>query len=203
MKPERFDAKIVVEPGKRRPDWNASTSPYGYVLGEALSAMGKEIRRGNEFEAVFWAHQMAISGAVADDFLWERLGMTAVEDCGLANQSLITTIMSLKQMYYALPEYHEDRLAVAAHAVACLARSPKSRYTHELYHAMAQRLRRGELHPEIPDYALDKHTKRGRQMGRGEEHFIEEGAMLANEVEFGTRYRNELRRMAGDDQKNE
>jgi hypothetical protein len=29
----------------------------------------------------------------------------------------------------------------------------------------------------IPDHALDKHTKRGRSMGRGSKHFFEEAAV--------------------------
>lgn len=33
----------------------------------------------------------------------------------------------------------------------------------------------------VPDYALDKHTMRGKQMSRGVKHFVEEGAILRNE----------------------
>ena len=32
----------------------------------------------------------------------------------------------------------------------------------------------------MPEYALDKHTRRGKGLGRGMKHFYEEGAMLAN-----------------------
>jgi hypothetical protein len=32
---------------------------------------------------------------------------------------------------------------------------------------------------EIPDYALDMHTKAGRALGRGAAHFYEEGAVIA------------------------
>ena len=35
--------------------------------------------------------------------------------------------------------------------------------------------------PEIPDYALDKHTQRGNTMGRGIQHFLTEGCKLENE----------------------
>jgi hypothetical protein len=34
---------------------------------------------------------------------------------------------------------------------------------------------------EMPDYALDKHTFRGMNMGRGMKHFVEEGSKVANE----------------------
>lgn len=36
----------------------------------------------------------------------------------------------------------------------------------------------------MPDYALDKHTGRGKKMGRGLKHFIEEGAKLNNTDEY-------------------
>ena len=32
--------------------------------------------------------------------------------------------------------------------------------------------------PEIPDYALDMHTMKGKAMGRGLDHFRSEGAKL-------------------------
>lgn len=34
---------------------------------------------------------------------------------------------------------------------------------------------------EVPDFAYDKHTTRGRAMGRGAEHFFDVGAVLVNE----------------------
>jgi hypothetical protein len=35
---------------------------------------------------------------------------------------------------------------------------------------------------EIPDEALDMHTARGRQMGRGKQHFLDESGRLVNET---------------------
>jgi hypothetical protein len=40
---------------------------------------------------------------------------------------------------------------------------------------------------EIPDFALDVHTSRGQRMGRGVNHFFDEGARCANEVFFGSK----------------
>jgi hypothetical protein len=37
----------------------------------------------------------------------------------------------------------------------------------------------GEV-PEIPDYAYDKHTMKGKRLGRGANHFRKEGAKLEN-----------------------
>ena len=39
-----------------------------------------------------------------------------------------------------------------------------------------------KLKRDIPDCALDKHTARGKRMGRGAEHFFAEGIKLTNET---------------------
>jgi hypothetical protein len=38
-----------------------------------------------------------------------------------------------------------------------------------------------KLKREVPDYTLDKHTARGKRLGRGAERFFAEGIKLANE----------------------
>ena len=35
----------------------------------------------------------------------------------------------------------------------------------------------------IPDYAFDRHTQKNRKIGRGIDHFYNEGTMLSNQVE--------------------
>lgn len=46
--------------------------------------------------------------------------------------------------------------------------------------ALTQRYHRREGLVGVPDYALDKHTQRGKSMGRGLEHFIKEGSLLVD-----------------------
>jgi hypothetical protein len=38
------------------------------------------------------------------------------------------------------------------------------------------------VRPDVPDVALDVHTRRGQLMGRGLVHFLEEGAQVENEL---------------------
>ena len=45
--------------------------------------------------------------------------------------------------------------------------------------------------PEIPDYALDMHTRRGGKMGRGINHFYEEGSKVSPDM--GSKYKEEGR----------
>jgi hypothetical protein len=61
-------------------------------------------------------------------------------------------------------------------AALMIVRAPKSRIVD---HATLWALDTMEL-LEIPDWCLDRHTRRGRQMGRGRPHFWEEGALLAD-----------------------
>lgn len=193
----RMDADIK-SGGIRGVDWQNSTSPKGYNLAEVLSAVIKEIRRGKEEEAFFWALEMAISGKEAEKFLWECLAVCSIEDIGLANPSALLQVQATEKLYFTLPERKEDgrRFLVLAHIVAYLARSPKTRYSNELCGAVIQKAVKSEMLPEIPDYALDFHVKRGRDMGRGLSHYLAEAATLENEDKsFPTNFRDYLLRM--------
>lgn len=173
---------IVFKVGNRRPDWNASTTLNNrYSLAEVLSAVIKEIRRGNREEAVFWAHQMCSGGPEAIEFLWESLTICAMEDVGLADPNAINTVMNAKRFFFELPSGYVARDLTVAFATAFLADRPKSRLIDEMLFDMMQALDENEPTREIPDYALDHHTKRGRDLGRGELFFFQEAAKLHNE----------------------
>ena len=75
-----------------------------------------------------------------------------------------------------------DRFLFAAHAIRVLATSPKDRMTDELPTGSHIRQTTKGVRPEIPDVALDVHTRRGQLMGRGLVHFLVEGAQVENEV---------------------
>lgn len=190
-----FNAKIIMGNTGRRVAWDGSYSPDGYRLSEVISAMGKEIRRGNDELAAFWAYQMMISGAEAEDFLWERLRIIALEDVGLANPNALLVVCEAKRLYYDLPSKNFDRMAVGSHATIYLARCRKTRYSWELFEDMRERARSGtEVLPKIPDCALDKHLPRIREtMGRDALHYLTEAAHLENEDDsFTTMYRERL-----------
>jgi hypothetical protein len=78
---------------------------------------------------------------------------------------------------------HKDDRSVAErlfliHAVLICVRAKKSRTVDTalitMYEAERPRM-------EIPDCAIDLHTLKGRRMGRGVDHFFDEGAKLENE----------------------
>jgi len=71
----------------------------------------------------------------------------------------------------------EARLMVG-NAIRMMARAPKSRAGCHFAAAIGLRSMLEDFAPQIPDYALDMHTMKGKAMGRGLDHFREEGAKL-------------------------
>jgi hypothetical protein len=66
------------------------------------------------------------------------------------------------------------------HAVVLLVTARNNRVVdHALIHHFGNH---ATLKRDIPDCALDKHTARGKRLGRGAEHFFAEGIKLDNEA---------------------
>ena len=84
-------------------------------------------------------------------------------------------------MHQRLPRPRGDRYLFAIHAVRFLCQCQKDRSSDELLNWLARAVERG-LRPVIPDYALDLHTRRGQEMGRGLRHFLLEGAQVAPQL---------------------
>jgi replication-associated recombination protein RarA len=148
----------------------------GYYLDEVTSALQKEIRRCKEYEAVYWALELESFNYKA---LWNRLKVIASEDVGLANPIAPMLVNNLEASYLKAKEKEKGESALfVVNAALFLARSPKSRMVGNLLIAVSS----AEKRLEMPDYAIDKHTIRGRKMGRGLEHFFAEGAKTENQA---------------------
>lgn len=160
--------------------WAQETTASGLAADEVISSLQKSIRRGEVHNAVLCAHDLSAAGAALDEVLWDRLHVIAVEDVGLATPDAIVVVEALCAARQRFAVRSHDRLLFAIHAVRLLASSAKDRSNDELANIV-----RGEtddgVRPDIPDHALDMHTRRGRQMGRGVEHFLTEGAQVAPE----------------------
>jgi replication-associated recombination protein RarA len=157
-------------------------SAGGYLLGEVASAFQKSIRRGEEEDALFFGTELDISGY--GEYAWKRMKIMASEDVGLAEPMAAITIQSLyqswKEQRTKKDTKHEPERLFFVHAILVLVRARKSREVDNALVLFYEGDRRGELNREIPDYALDKHTQRGRQMRRGHSHFWDEGAKIEN-----------------------
>ena len=156
-------------------------TPGGYKNGEVASALQKAIRRGKEREALFWASELDLAGY--GNYVWKRLRTIASEDVGLADvDAVIQTRVLYDNWLEAKKAKQEDAMPLfLAHAVLVLARAAKSGIA--LHACMAFWMGdRQAIAIEIPDVALDMHTARGRRMGRGKQHFLDEAGVLANET---------------------
>lgn len=157
------------------------TSVGGYNLGEVASAMQKCIRRGLEADALFWATELDLSGY--GEYTWKRLKIVTSEDIGLAEPHLPATIHALYQCWLeqrkkADTRHGPERLFLV-NAVLLLVRAEKSRLVD---HALIAMYEADRPTRPIPDFALDKHTARGKALRRGHAHFWQEGAKLHNAV---------------------
>lgn len=74
-----------------------------------------------------------------------------------------------------------------SNAILAMCRAPKSRVADDFQITIYRRRREWKSpggqpwHLDIPEWALDMHTKRGRNAGRGRSHFNEVGTVLENE----------------------
>ncbi|MBI4331419.1 MAG: hypothetical protein HY673_09080 [Chloroflexi bacterium] len=151
----------------------------GYDFGEVASSLQKAIRRANEADALYWAVELDISGF--GEYLWKRLRVMSSEDIGLAEPMMPSAIRALYDSWSELHKKKDpgERLFII-HAVLLLVRARKSRLVDNCLIASYGNHPAGKA---IPDYALDKHTLKGKKLGRGFNHFFEVGARLENHAE--------------------
>ena len=162
------------------------TTAGGYDATEAISAVQKAIRRGEVENAVYWATELERSGFGA--WVWKRLRVIVSEDVGPAWVEGPAVIDALYRTYGDLrrnrnPRQNPHRMPFV-HAVVLLASADKSR----LVDWVRMVAYRGGLEQrEVPDVALDRHTRRGRQRGAGWDEFFDVGTILSPHAdgEFG------------------
>ncbi len=151
----------------------------GHSFFEVVSSLIKTIRRDYEEEALYWAFELEDNPR----YLWKRLLIMAVEDIGLANFNAVVVVGSLKEAYFngLLNDKGAGRLFIAM-AVLYLCRSPKNRLLdYVVMEHFEKRVKGWKL--EIPQFALDVHTSKGRRLGKTTEDFLTDGSLESNVVE--------------------
>lgn len=136
--------------------------PDGTPLNEAVSTLIKELRRGNEMEALYWAFQIE---ANFWRYLWRRLFIFAAEDVGLGNPDAIVQIVALASAYETIKKESRNSKPdgnLISMAVLLLARSEKNREADHLKNVEHVLRKKYGWMASVPDYAIDAHTKRGR-----------------------------------------
>lgn len=168
---------------KQPPDpWQRTTTEHGFAADEVISALQKSIRRGLVDNALLLGWEMYVTSPEMEAMLWSRLCVISVEDVGLGNAQAPILVNTLFEMHRRYPRPEHDRFMFAAHAIRVMASGPKDRTTDEMASWARQSVRLGERLPEIPDAALDMHTRRGQEMGRDYRWFVEEASRVIPEI---------------------
>ena len=158
----------------------------GYQLSDVISAIQKEIRRGNEESAMYWALECIPR---YEQYFWRRLIVIVNEDIGIANPSLLQIIPSLRDQFFEFREAGKNGTCrlILANAILLMSRSPKSRIADHFQRFVSQEYSTS-VKREIPDHALDNHTQTGRSMGRGTRFWLEEGCKLEPKADIEDPY---------------
>ena len=165
-----------------RDPWVDVKTFHGLQADHVISALQKEIRRGNTENAALLAYEMIITSAALEDYLWHRLKVISVEDIGFGEPLAPVMLQSLYEMCSACDRGVSERKLYAIHAVRYLCQCKKDRSTDEMINWINHSSKLGNVQPVIPDYALDMHTAEGQKKGRGRRHFFEEASRTIPEA---------------------
>lgn len=191
--PDDGSDTVMTTYGKEEQDmavgpWNMRTL-NGYPADEVILALQKSIRRGDTDGAVFWSHELNLSGL--GGWAWRRLMIICCEDIGLADPTapgVIGALWVMSEVLRANQKKPEAGQKVVypplqlQQATWHLARARKNREIADMLTLFEVRQQRHEF-PAIPDIALDKHTARGRAMGRDARHFEDRSPAGARWIE--------------------
>ena len=174
--------------------WQFATTKNGYHADEVISALQKCIRRGLEEEASMFAYELYLTSPELEEKMWSRLMTISVEDIGLGNPMACVIVQSLNEIRKQFDYQAVDRPLFFVHAIRVLCSSQKDRSSDLLKNIVMERIAQGDFEP-IPDVALDKHTRRGKEMGRDLQHFLDEASKVVPEMDVDNDYKERLVKM--------
>ncbi len=175
--------------------WRNLTSRNGIPGDELVSALQKSIRRADEATATRVAYEMYITSEQFEDKMWRRLNAISVEDIGFGNPYAPILIHTLDQMRKKFPYNDGDRPLFFVHAIRFLCRQKKERSSDCLKNIINMEFAQG-YKPEIPDYAYDMHTGKGREMGRDILDFLDIRSKVTPLADdYDPTYENQMREM--------
>jgi len=148
---------------------------------ECISAMQKCIRRGLEEEAMQFACEMIHTSKAFTSMVANRLEIIAHEDIDVMTQPWIVPFVRAAceqaRDWYDPKKLGKSRMPIG-NVIRLLSRAAKSREGDHFQAAVGLGAELDGFVPEVPEWALDQHTSAGRRMGRGIEHFLDEGTKL-------------------------
>ncbi|MGL4589840.1 MAG: hypothetical protein ACRCUP_06365 [Mycoplasmatales bacterium] len=170
--------------------WSKVYSVNDYLVEELISALQKSIRKAKTEDACFFAYEMYITSRELENLLWLRLTTIAVEDIGFGNLDAIVYVNNLDEARKKFEYRSVDRSMFFIHAIRILCESTKDRSSDILKNIVIKSVAMGKL-KEIPEYAYDKHTAKGRSMGRDSMHFLNVASQVIPQLEVDNNYREQ------------
>jgi hypothetical protein len=181
-------------PATEKKDFRRASTPDGHSTCKAVSSLHKAIRRGKERRAAYWCKELDLAGFPGA--AWNRILITPSEDIGVAERGVAADVRALYENWRTFPgkvdgatEDGAAKRLFLIHAVMIVCRAKKSRTVDHLLNVAY--LSKEKF--EVEDYALDIHTPEGKAMGRGVDHFFDEGAHLENRAFENDPYEAEAR----------
>jgi len=175
--------------------WTRVITKRGYAADELISTLQKAIRRSEVQLAILVGRELYETSAELEAKMWERLCVISCEDTGDGSFQEPVVVNSLFQMHERIDRSMGDRWLFAVHAIRFLAERVKDRTSDE-WANYALHLMAADAPFEVPEWALDVHTRRGQEMGRDVAWFWEEGSKIEPEREDrDTGVRDEIRRL--------
>ena len=162
--------------------WAQVTTRNGISGDEIISMLQKSIRRGMEHNALAAAYEMYITSPQFEEKLWRRLLAISVEDIGFGEVHAPELIYTLFKISQEFPYNDGDQPMFFVHAIRYLCRQKKERSSDNVKNMLIKDFAHGRG-AEVPDYAYDLHTKKGREMGRDELHFLTEASRVIPQLE--------------------
>ena len=158
-------------------------TPFGFSPYELVSALQKFIRRSKEKEALYVFYELEAAGLY--NVAQNRLKVIVYEDCGIANPALLNSIpQHIEEMNKWYKKKNGAWRLVLGNIILQACRGEKTRIADHFVSTVAfERVNGFVLDLDKYDYVYDKHTHKGKKMGRGVEHFFEEAIKIESSTE--------------------
>jgi len=166
-----------------RDPWVDVKTYHGFNADHVISALQKEVRRGNTENAALLAYEMILTSPSLEDYLWHRLKVMSVEDIGFGDVMAPVIVNAIHQFVKESDRSIGERKLFAVHVIRYLCACKKDRSSDEMINWIMAAVEDGSALPTIPEYALDMHTAEGQKNGCGRRHFFEEASKTEPELE--------------------
>ena len=153
------------------------TTQNGYDLLEVASVIQKSIRRWDQKTALYFSLELY---PLYSNYLFRRLSVISAEDC--YDPETVVQINAIREAYFFCNEKkkaqdQKHRIFISK-AILILCRARKSRESD-----IAQFIYDRQPRMEIPEYAYDCHTQKGKKLWKTKNDFIkEEQEALVNSI---------------------